>query len=146
MESANRALSTPRDRSVQTNRKSRGDTDMPITHNGVIHNRPFSATAPRSDVTRTYAFRNRSLAVALILATLLVSGWVRGSIAHAAVICGRRPNATHPAGRAARIRGWLHTCPDGTIRTRTGLKIRLNGVEYFRLGWGNTGAGRCAGH
>ena len=86
----------------------------------------------------------RAVAVFVAMASMVALGWVPAPPASASTSCpARASNASHSPGRAARIRGWLHTCPDGTIRNQWGHKIRLNGLEYFRLGWGATGAGKC---
>src|SRR5919198_4956745 len=53
------------------------------------------------------------------------------------------PNATRPPGKAARVTDRLYSCPDGSIRNIRGRKIRLMGLEYFKLGWGSEGAGAC---
>ena len=87
----------------------------------------------------------RLLTVAILTNVLLASAWaLDDSPAQAATRCSRTArNAAHPRGVAARITGWLHTCRDGTIRNAKGRKIRLNGLEYFRLGGGNAGTGKC---
>jgi cellulase (glycosyl hydrolase family 5) len=65
-------------------------------------------------------------------------------VAEAATRCARgAANAPHAPRRAPRIRTWLHACPDGTIRTSRGRKIRIEGLDYLQSGWGSRGSGKC---
>ena len=92
---------------------------------------------------------SRGRLVGSMLSALLVLGpvsfLVGGSApAMAAPRCSRTaPSAHHAPGKAARVRGYLHTCPDGTLRLANGRKIRLIGLEYLQMGWGNVNSGKC---
>jgi hypothetical protein len=107
----------------------------------------LSPASGRIDLRQTATSSVRISALALILAAAVGLECVQAAPpAAAATLCrAGAPNAAHLPGHAARITGWLHTCPDGTIRNSRGRKIRLLGLEYFRLGWGATGAGKCDG-
>src|SRR5437764_872436 len=83
----------------------------------------------------------------LVIAVLVLIGLVGpGCIRQADATTGCRSGAGsvgHKPRRAPRIRTWLHPCPDGTLRTSKGRRIRIEGLEYLQSGWGAVGAGMC---
>ena len=95
---------------------------------------------------RRSAWLSAPLAATLLLALLQPYSAGAAVMAGAAKRCPSHAGSVgHPPGRAPRIRSSLHACPDGTLRTATGRKIRIEGLDYLQSGWGNTFAGRCNG-
>src|SRR2546430_1009161 len=81
--------------------------------------------------------RTPPLLAAAVIALLVGTGLTPGPSASASTslsLCRPSADAPHPVGKAARITGWLHSCPDGTIRNARGKKIRIEALEYLRLG------------
>src|SRR5438477_845192 len=90
--------------------------------------------------------KQSTLLAAAMISLLLGTGLIPAPSVSASSLgsCGPAANARHPTGKAARITGRLHTCPDGTIRNARGKKIRVEALEYLRLGWGSPSiGGRC---
>src|SRR5919197_4411377 len=100
--------------------------------------------SPRPSSTgRVSVFLAVAILASLLVSCFLVSLPAPPLEASGARCSSRAPSAWHPPGKAPRIKSWLHACPDGTLRTGRGRKIRLQGLEFLQSGWGNRGTGRC---